>query len=185
VNFNRYWFPQLDKQGAVIDERHNGGGSAADYFIDYLKKPVNSYWAVRDGEGFRQPFGTLPGPKAMLIDEDAGSGGDYLPWLFRREKLGPLVGTRTWGGLVGIGGYPVLMDGGTVTAPHFAFYTPEGQFDVENKGVPPDIEVDLDPKAWREGRDAQLEKAVAVVMEALKAHPPVPVPKPVYPNYHR
>ncbi|MFN8011001.1 MAG: PDZ domain-containing protein [Holophagaceae bacterium] len=185
ANFNRYWFPQLDKQGAVLDERHNGGGSAADYFIDYLKKPVNSYWAVRDGLGFRQPFGTMPGPKAMLIDEDAGSGGDYLPWLFRREKLGPLVGTRTWGGLVGIGGYPVLMDGGTVTAPHFAFFTPEGQFDVENKGVPPDVEVDLDPKAWREGRDAQLEKAVALVMEALKAHPPVAVPKPVYPNYHR
>lgn len=185
VNFNRYWFPQLDKQGAVIDERHNGGGSAADYFIDYLKKPVNSYWAVRDGIGFRQPFGTMPGPKAMLINEDAGSGGDYLPWLFRREKLGPLVGTRTWGGLVGIGGYPALMDGGTVTAPHFAFFTPEGQFDVENKGVAPDVEVDLDPKAWREGRDAQLERAVALVMEALKAHPPVPVPKPVYPNYHR
>ena len=86
---------------------------------------------------------------------------------------------------MGIGGYPVLMDGGTVTAPHFAFFTPEGQFDVENKGVAPDVEVDLDPKAWREGRDAQLEKAVALVMEALKAHPPVPVPKPVYPNYHR
>jgi tricorn protease len=185
VNFNRYWFPQLDKAGAIIDERHNGGGSAADYFIDYLKKPVNSYWAVRDGVGFRQPFGTLAGPKAMLIDENAGSGGDYLPWLFRREKLGPLVGTRTWGGLVGIGGYPVLMDGGTITAPHFAFYTPEGQFDVENKGVAPDIEVDLDPKAWREGRDAQLEKAVALVLEALKTSPPAKPLQPVYPNYHK
>ncbi|MDR2697022.1 MAG: PDZ domain-containing protein [Holophagales bacterium] len=185
TNFNRYWFAQLDKDGAVIDERFNGGGSAADYIIDYLKKPVNSYWAMRDSEDSRQPFGTMPGPKVMMINEHAGSGGDYMPWLFRRAGLGLLIGKRTWGGLVGIGGYPNLMDGGSVTAPHFAFYTPEGQFDIENKGVAPDIEVELDPKAWREGRDTQLERAISVVMEELGKNPPVKVKRPAYPRYDR
>lgn len=185
TNFNRYYFSQLDKDGAVVDERFNGGGSAADYIIDYLKKPLNSYWAIRDQEDFRQPFGTLAGPKAMIVNEFAGSGGDYMPWLFRREKLGPLVGKRTWGGLVGIGGYPTLLDGGSVTAPHFAFYTPEGQWDIENKGVAPDVEVEQDPQAWRQGRDPQLEKAVELVLEAAKKAPAKKVARPAYPNYHR
>jgi len=185
TNFNRYWFAQLDKQGAVIDERFNGGGSAADYIIDYLKKPVNSYWAMREGEDIRQPFGTMFGPKTMLINEHAGSGGDYMPWLFKRAGLGPLIGKRTWGGLVGIGGYPTLMDGGTITAPHFAFYTPEGKFGIENEGVAPDLEVDLDPKAWREGRDTQLERGVKEVMDALQKQPSTQVKRPPYPNYHK
>ncbi|MCL1893455.1 MAG: PDZ domain-containing protein [Holophagaceae bacterium] len=185
TNFNRYWFAQLDKDGAVIDERFNGGGSAADYIIDYLKKPINSYWAVRDGKDWRQPFGSMPGPKAMLINENAGSGGDYMPWLFKRYGLGPLVGKRTWGGLVGIGGYPTLMDGGSVTAPHFAFYSPEGRFGIENEGVAPDVEVDLDPKAWRQGVDSQLEKAISLVMEELRKNPPVEVKRPPYPRYVR
>ncbi len=183
--FNRYFFSQLDKQGAVVDERYNSGGHAADYVVDYLKKPVNSYWALRDGEDFRQPVGAMPGPKAMLMNEYSGSGGDYLPYLFRRYGIGPLIGKRTWGGLVGIGGYPSLMDGGSVTAPNFAFYTPEGKWDIENRGVAPDIEIDLDPKAWREGRDVQLEKAVNWVMEELKKNPPKPVQRPPYPDYHK
>jgi len=186
ANFNRYFFSQLDKQGAVVDERFNGGGQAADYIIDYLSKPLLSYWAVRDGEDFRTPFGTLPGPKVMIINEYAGSGGDLMPWMFRRLGLGPLVGKRTWGGLVGIGGYPALIDGGTVTAPHFAFYSPEGKWEIENRGVAPDIEVELDPQAWRAGRDTQLERAVAVALEALAKNPPPAKPKrPDYPNYHR
>lgn len=184
TNFNRYYFSQLDKDGAVVDERFNGGGHAADYIIDYLRKPLMSYWAVRDGEDFRQPFGTMPGPKAMIINEYAGSGGDLMPWMFRRAGIGPLIGKRTWGGLVGIGGYPTLIDGGSVTAPHFAFYTPEGKWEIENYGVAPDIEVDMDPKAWRQGRDPQLEKAVEVVMEALKKNPPQKTKRPAYPNYH-
>jgi tricorn protease len=184
-NFNRYWFAQLDKEGAVVDERFNGGGSAADYIIDYLKKPINSYWAVRDGEDWRQPFGSMPGPKVMMINENAGSGGDYMPWLFKRAGLGPLIGKRTWGGLVGIGGYPSLMDGGSVTAPHFAFYSPEGKFGIENEGVAPDIEVDLEPKAWREGKDTQLERAIDEVMDALRKNPPVKVKRPPYPVYNR
>jgi tricorn protease len=184
TNFNRYYFAQLHKQGAVIDERFNSGGHAADYIIDYLKKPLNSYWAVRDGEDFRQPFGTMPGPKVMIINEYAGSGGDYMPWMFKRHNIGPLIGKRTWGGLVGIGGYPVLIDGGSVTAPHFAFYTPEGEWEVENHGVAPDVEVEMDPKAWRQGRDPQLEKAIEVAMAALQKNPPKPTKRPAYPNYH-
>jgi tricorn protease len=185
ANFNRYYFAQLHKQGAVIDERFNGGGHGADYIIDYLKKPLMSYWAVRDGDDFRQPFGTMPGPKAMIVNEYAGSGGDYMPWMFRRAGIGPLVGKRTWGGLVGIGGYPTLIDGGSVTAPHFAFYSPEGEWEVENHGVAPDIEVEMDPKAWREGHDPQLEKAVEVVMATLRRSPPPRHKRPAYPNYHK
>ncbi|HEY9433757.1 MAG TPA: PDZ domain-containing protein [Blastocatellia bacterium] len=182
--FNRYYFSQLDKQGAVVDERYNSGGQAADYVVDYLKKPLMSYWAVREGDDWRQPFGVMPGPKAMLINEYSGSGGDYLPYMFRRAQVGPLIGKRTWGGLVGIGGYPQLIDGGSVTAPHFAFYTPEGKWDIENHGVAPDIEIEFDPKAWREGRDIQLEKAVSWLMEELKKNPQKPVQRPPYPNYH-
>jgi tricorn protease len=182
--FNRYYFSQLDRQGAVVDERFNSGGQAADYVIDYLKKPLMSYWAVRDGDDWREPFGVMPGPKAMLINEYSGSGGDYLPYMFRRAQVGPLIGKRTWGGLVGIGGYPNLIDGGSVTAPHFAFYTPEGKWEIENHGVAPDIEIEFDPKAWREGRDIQLEKAVSWLMEEMKKNPPKPVQRPPYPNYH-
>ena len=184
TNFNRYYFAQLDRDGAVIDERFNGGGHAADYVIDYLRKPLMSYWSVRDGEDFRQPFGTMPGPKAMIVNEYAGSGGDLLPWMFRRAQIGPLVGKRTWGGLIGIGGYPTLIDGGSVTAPHFAFYSPEGQWEVENRGVAPDIEIDLDPAAWRKGHDTQLEKTVAWLMEELKKKPVKTTKRPPYPNYH-
>ncbi|HWC75992.1 MAG TPA: PDZ domain-containing protein, partial [Blastocatellia bacterium] len=184
TNFNRYYFAQLDKEGAVIDERFNGGGSAADYIVDYLRKPIMSYWAVREGQEATTPFGVIPGPKVMIVNEYAGSGGDLMPWMFRKQGIGPLIGKRTWGGLVGIGGYPQLIDGGSVTAPHFAFYNPNGEWEVENHGVAPDIEVDLDPKAWREGRDPQLDKAVEVAMAALKKNPPVRPKRPPYPNYH-
>jgi len=182
--FNRYFFPQTDKQGVVVDERFNSGGNAADYIIDYLRKPLMSYWAVREGEDFRTPFGTIPGPKVMMINQYAGSGGDLMPWMFRQAGVGPLIGKRTWGGLVGIGGYPSLIDGGSVTAPHFAFYTPDGKWEIENHGVAPDIEVELDPKAWRQGHDLQLEKAVEVAMAELKRHPVQPPHRPPYPNYH-
>ncbi|MEW6209587.1 MAG: PDZ domain-containing protein, partial [Acidobacteriota bacterium] len=184
TNFNRYYFSQLDKEGAVVDERFNGGGQAADYIIDYLRKPLMSYWAVRDGDDYRTPFGTMPGPKAMLVNEYAGSGGDLMPWMFRRAKIGPLIGKRTWGGLVGIGGYPVLIDGGSVTAPHFAFYSPEGKWEIENHGVAPDIEVEVDPKAWRAGRDPQLERAVEWLIEEIKKNPQQKTRRPDYPNYH-
>jgi tricorn protease len=182
--FNRYFFSQTDKQGMVVDERFNSGGQAADWVVDYLTKPLMSYWAVRAGDDFRQPFGTILGPKAMLVNEYSGSGGDLLPYMFRRAKVGPLIGKRTWGGLVGIGGYPQLIDGGSVTAPFFAFYTPEGQWQIENHGVDPDQVVEFDPAAWRHGKDPQLEKAVQYLLDELKRNPVKTPKRPPYPNYH-
>jgi tricorn protease len=185
TNFNRYYFAQLDKEGAVIDERFNSGGSAADYIVDHLGKEVVSYWAVREGMEATTPFGVLPGPKVMLANEYSGSGGDFLPWMFKRKKIGPVIGKRTWGGLVGVGGYPTLIDGGYVTAPHFGFYTAEGQWEVENHGTEPDVEIDLDPAAWRKGVDVQLEKAVQLALEALKKNPVKRPVRPAFPNYHK
>ncbi len=153
--FNRYYFSQVGKEGAVIDERYNGGGQAADYIVNFLSRPLLNFWKTRYGGVFTTPRGAIFGPKAMIINESAGSGGDLLPWYFRRLKLGPLVGTRTWGGLVGILGFPTLMDGGSVTAPNLAFFSPEGEWEVENHGVAPDAEVENDPKSAREGRDAR------------------------------
>jgi tricorn protease len=185
TNFNRYFFAQVDKQAAVIDERFNGGGLAADYIIEYLRRPLLNYWTARSGKVYSTPGGAIFGPKVMIINEFAGSGGDAMPWYFRKASVGKLVGTRTWGGLVGIGGYPPLLDGGGVTAPNFAFFSPDGTWDVENHGVAPDVEVDLDPYAVRAGRDPQLEKSVALVLEELKKNPPPQPKKPAYPNYHK
>ena len=137
TSFNRYFFAQVGREGAVIDERFNGGGSAADYVIDYLRRPLQNYWLTREGHDFTTPVGAIFGPKAMITNMYAGSGGDALPWYFRDAKLGPLVGTRTWGGLVGIYDYPALMDGGGVTAPRVAFYNRTGDWDIENHGVAP------------------------------------------------
>ena len=121
----------------------------------------------------------------MITNEYAGSGGDMMPWMFRHTKTGLLVGKRTWGGLVGLSEYPTLMDGGTVTAPNYGFFNPDGQWDVENKGVAPDIEVELDPKLVHEGHDPQLERAVAVALDELKEHPGSQPKRPAYPNYNR
>ncbi|HYX51856.1 MAG TPA: PDZ domain-containing protein [Candidatus Limnocylindrales bacterium] len=184
TSFNRYFFAQVGRDGAVIDERFNGGGSAADYVIDYLRRPLANYWMTREGQDFTTPVGAIFGPKAMIINQFAGSGGDALPWYFRDAKLGPLVGTRTWGGLVGIYDYPQLMDGGGVTAPRVAFYNRDGQWDVENHGVAPDIEVEITPKDWMTGRDPQLDKAVAAVMDGLKKNPLPVAKRPTFPNYH-
>jgi tricorn protease len=183
--FNRYFFAQLDKEGVVVDERFNGGGLAADYVIDYLRKPLLNYWTTRDGKVNTSPGGAIFGPKAMIVNEFAGSGGDLMPWYFHRAGVGPLVGKRTWGGLVGIGDYPPLLDGGSVTAPDFAFFTPEGTWEVENRGVPPDVEVEHDPYEVRKGHDPQLEKAVELVLEELKKNPPKKPKQPEYPNYHK
>jgi tricorn protease len=184
-NFNRYFFAQVGKDAVIIDERYNGGGKAADWVIDHLARPLVNFWSTRYGATYSTPEGQIFGPKVMIANEQAGSGGDYLPWAFRRAKLGPIVGTRTWGGLVGIGGYPALLDGGQVTAPHFAFWSPEGAWEVENHGVAPDVKVELDPKAWRAGRDPQLERAIQIALDELKKHPPTQYQRPPYPNYHR
>jgi tricorn protease len=184
TSFNRYFFAQLGREGAVIDERFNGGGSAADYVIDYLRRPLQNYWMTREGQDFTTPVGAIFGPKAMIINMYAGSGGDALPWYFRDAKLGPLVGTRTWGGLVGIYDYPQLMDGGSVTAPRVAFYSRNGEWEVENHGVAPDVEAEITPKDWMSGHDPQLEKAVTLVMDSLKKNPLPVAKRPAFPNYH-
>jgi len=181
IYFNRYFFSQLDKEGLVVDERFNGGGYAADYIVDMLNRPLLNYWATRDGKDFTTPLGSIFGPKAMIINEYAGSGGDALPLYFRRRKIGPLVGKRTWGGLIGIYDYPRLMDGGYVTAPRVAIWSPDGEWEVENIGVYPDIEVEMTPAEVINGHDPQLEKAVEVVLEALKKHPIHKPSRPPYP----
>ncbi|MBK8313210.1 MAG: PD40 domain-containing protein [Acidobacteria bacterium] len=184
TNFNRYYFSQIDREGVVIDERFNGGGTAADYIIDYMRRPLMNKWATREGEDFSTPSASIYGPKVMIINEYAGSGGDMMPWLFRKANVGPLVGKRTWGGLVGIYDYPQLVDGGGVTAPRVAFFNLQGEWDVENFGTPPDVEVDLNPADWRKGHDPQLEKAVQVALDLLRKNPLPKIKKPAYPNYN-
>ena len=184
TNFNRYYFAQTDKQGAIIDERFNGGGQVADYFIEVLGRHIESYWAPRYGKIEHTPNAGVYGPKVMIANEFSGSGGDALPWLFKQAKLGSLVGKRTWGGLVGISAIPVLMDGGHVTSPSVAFFSPKGEWDVENHGVDPDYVVEQDPKAVSEGHDPQLEKAVSLALEGLAKEPKTEVQRPAYPNYH-
>jgi tricorn protease len=180
--FKRYFYPQAQKDAIIVDERFNGGGSYADYYIDILRRPAISYWAMRYGDDMKTPTASIQGPKAMLIDETAGSGGDMLPWMFQNLKMGPLIGKRTWGGLVGILGFPVLMDGGTITAPNFAIWTPEQGWVVENVGVAPDIEVEMSPAAVIAGHDPQLEKAIEVLMADLKKNPPARPKRPAYPS---
>jgi tricorn protease len=185
TNFNRYYFAQIGKEGAVIDERFNGGGQIADYIIDNLSRPLTNFFMTRAGEPFSTPQEAIFGPKAMIINEYAGSGGDAMPWLFRQRNIGPLIGKRTWGGLVGIVGFPALIDGGSVTAPDLAFYNLKGEWDVENHGVTPDVEVEYDPALVRAGHDPQLEKAVQVVMTELEKHPAPHYHQPPFPNYHK
>src|SRR3954470_21527022 len=184
TSFNRYFFSQVGKEGAIIDERFNEGGQLADYIVDHLRRPLMSKVVTREGHDWSSPSEAIFGPKVMIINEMSGSGGDALPWYFRKSRIGPLIGKKTWGGLVGIGGYPELIDGGRVTAPRAAIYGLNGEWEVENHGIAPDIEVDLDPAAWRQGRDAQLEKAIEVVMQQLKEHPLPEIKRPPYPNYH-
>ncbi|RPD44410.1 S41 family peptidase [Paracnuella aquatica] len=178
--FKRYFFPQANRAAIIVDERFNGGGQLADYYIDLLKRPVQSYWRYRHGKDQKAPNASIQGPKVMLIDESAGSGGDYLPFLFRQAKLGTLVGKTTWGGLVGILGFPEFIDGGEVTAPNLAFFDENG-FGIENVGTPPDIEVEQWPADVIAGRDPQLEKAIQVVMDELKKNPPKKAPAPKAP----
>ena len=185
INFNRYYFAQVGKQAAVIDERYNHGGEIADYIIDMLKRPLRNCDITREGEQFCSPLAQIYGPKTMVINEMSGSGGDALPWMFKQDKVGPLVGTRTWGGLVGIYGYPPLLDGGFITAPRVAIFGLHGEWEVENHGIAPDIEVENDPASVAAGHDPQLERAVEVTLEALKAHPVVIPEHPPYPNYHK
>jgi tricorn protease len=185
TNFNRYFYPQLDRQALILDERYNQGGLIADYIVNVLSQKHLSNAIERDGKPVHDPQGAIFGPKAMIINQSAGSGGDAMPWYFRKAQLGTLVGVRTWGGLVGIGGYPPLIDGGFVTAPRYAIYGLDGDWEVEGHGIAPDVTVEELPKEAAAGHDAQLERALAIVMQQLKDHP-VPIsPLPPYPNFHK
>ena len=185
TSFNRYFFAQVDKQGLILDERFNGGGQVADYVINVLNRPLLSFNTFRYGAITRTPTGSIPGPKVMIINEVAGSGGDMMPWMFHYTKTGTLVGKRTWGGLIGILGFPDLMDGGFVTAPNVRIFSPSGEWIAENTGVTPDIEVDLDPKTVSEGHDPQLERAVSIALDELKKNPLAEPHRPAYPDYRR
>jgi tricorn protease len=182
TSFNRYYFAQIGKQGMVIDERFNGGGMVDDYMVEAMARPLMSMWTTRYGKDFTSPLAAVFGPKVMLINQYAGSGGDYFPWHFRQRKLGPIVGKRTWGGLVGILVFPNLVDGGYVTSPNLAFYNPNGTWEIEGHGVPPDIDVELDPYLWRQGRDSQLERAVEEAMKLIATTPVPQIKKPAYPD---
>jgi len=178
VNFNRYYFAQQDKEGAVIDERFNGGGSVADYFVDLMSRPLMAYFATRDGKEVTTPIAQIFGPKVMIINEYAGSGGDALPYFFRFRKIGPLVGKRTWGGLVGHHGGVDLIDGGYISSPNLAMYNVDGEWDVENVGVAPDIEVEMTPAKVIRGGDPQLEHAVKEALKMLEKNPVKLAPRP-------
>ncbi len=184
VNFNRYYFAQQDKQGAVIDERFNGGGLLDDYMVDLMTRSVRAALTneVPDGIPFQLPAGIL-GPKALLINERAGSGGDYFPWAFRQQEVGPLIGATTWGGLVKSSVHYGFVDGGAMTAPDNAVFDPvKGEFIAENTGIAPDIAVRQDAKSLNAGRDPQLERAVEEVLRMLGETKPVEVVNPAYPR---
>jgi tricorn protease len=176
--FTRYFYAQQDKDGAVIDERYNHGGMVADYIVNELDRKLMGYFALRDGTPSTSPIAGIYGPKVMLINESAGSGGDALPYMFRLRKIGPLIGTRTWGGLVGTLGLPATIDGGGITAPSLAFYNLKGEWDVENIGVAPDIEVEYTAADVIKGRDPQLERAVQEALRLLELNPVRRVPRP-------
>ena len=176
--FTRYFYAQQDKDGAVIDERYNHGGMVADYIVNELDRKLMGYFALRDGTPSTSPIAGIYGPKVMLINESAGSGGDALPYMFRLRKIGPLIGTRTWGGLVGTLGLPATIDGGGITAPILAFYNLKGEWDVENIGVAPDIEVEYTAADVMKGRDPQLERAVQEALRLLELNPVRRVPRP-------
>jgi tricorn protease len=172
-SFNRYYFSQQDKKGVVVDERFNGGGSAADYIIDVLQRDFDGYFNNVAGERypFTSPAAGIWGPKVMIINEMAGSGGDLMPYMFKRRKIGLLVGKRTWGGLVHTADTPPFIDGGSMIAPRGGFFTRDNRWAVENEGVAPDVDVENWPKDVIAGRDPQLERAVQEAMRMLKEHP--------------
>ncbi len=178
----RQFYGQRDRAALIIDERWNGGGQIPTRFIELLNRPVTNYWARRDGKDWTWPPDSHQGPKAMLANGLAGSGGDMFPWLFKHNKIGKVIGTRTWGGLVGISGNPSFIDGGSITVPTFGFYEADGTWGVEGHGVDPDIEVIDDPALMQNGADPQLDAAINHLLDELKANPYSPPARPASPN---
>ncbi len=176
----RQFLAQFHKEGLIVDERFNSGGQIPDRFIELLKRPALAFWAVRDGKDWQWPPVAHFGPKVMLINGWSGSGGDAFPDYFRKAGLGPLIGTRTWGGLIGMSGIPQLIDGGIATVPTFRMYDPDGKWFKEGHGVDPDIEVNEDPALLAEGTDPQLKRAVDEVLRVLGEKPFAIPPRPSY-----
>lgn len=167
----RQYRAQINKEGMIIDERFNSGGQIPDRFIELLNRPIDSYWRTRDGVPWQTPPIANDGPKVMLMNGWSGSGGDAFPYYFKKNGLGPLIGKRTWGGLIGISGTPAFVDGGSVTAPTFSIYDTDGKWIIEGHGVEPDIEVVDDPTQLAKGVDPQLERAIREVMDAVAKQP--------------
>ncbi len=178
----RQFAAQFHKQGLIVDERFNSGGQIPDRFIELLNRPALSFWAVRSGVDWQWPPVANFGPKVMLINGWSGSGGDAFPYYFKKAGVGPLIGTRTWGGLIGISGAPPLVDGGRATVPTFRMYSTEGEWFEEGYGVDPDIEVIDDPTQLARGVDPQLERAIQEVLRMLEQSPPVVAKRPPYEN---
>ena len=178
----RQFYGQLDKDALIVDERWNGGGQIPTRFIELLNRSNTNYWARRHGNDWPWPPDSHQGPKCMLINGLAGSGGDCFPYYFRQAGIGKLIGMRTWGGLVGISGNPGLIDGGGVTAPTFAFYENDGTWGVEGHGVDPDIEVIDDPALMIDGGDPQLDKAIEHMLAELRRNPYMAPKRPTYPD---
>ncbi len=179
--FSKQYYPQVDKQGIIVDERFNGGGFIPDFFTERLRRTTLTKWSTRDGADFRTPTTAIDGPKCILINQYAGSGGDAFPYYFRQLGIGPLIGMRTWGGLVGISHNLPLVDGGVVTLPDFGMWDPvSGRWVVENHGVDPDIEVENTPSEMVAGRDPQLERAIEWALGELAKNPPPRVARPAY-----
>lgn len=181
----RQFVAQFHKPGLIIDERFNSGGQIPDRFVELMNRPRLGYWGVRDGKDWQWPPVAHHGPKVMLINGWSGSGGDAFPYYFKEAGLGPLIGTRTWGGLIGMTGSPSLIDGGNVTVPTFGIYNNEGEWIIENYGVEPDIEIIDDPTRMARGEDVQLERAIEEVLQRLEANPPRHPEKPEYPDRSR
>ena len=181
-NLVRQFVGQFGRKALIIDERWNGGGQIPTRFIEMLNRPITNYWARRDNQDWKWPPDAHHGPKCMLINGLAGSGGDMFPWLFKYNNLGKVIGTRTWGGLVGISGNPSLIDGGTVTVPTFGFYEKDGTWGVEGHGVDPDIEVIDDPSLMVDGGDPQLDAAIALMIQEIELNPYAPPARPADPD---
>ena len=176
----RMWRAQTHKQGLIVDERWNSGGQIPDRFIELLNRPVMAHWGVRDGRDWTTPFVPTPQAKVMMANRWSGSGGDCFPWLFQQKKLGPVIGTRTWGGLIGMTGCPSLIDGGSVTVPTFSIYDNTGKWIIEGHGVDPDIAVIDDPAQLAKGIDPQLERSITEINAILEKNPVVQPKKPTY-----
>lgn len=179
--FMRFYYAQSGKDAIIIDERHNGGGYIADFLVREMMKDIVAFSRTRHGEDFTIPPMGVYGPKVMLANEMAGSGGDILPWLFKHHKVGPVIGKRTWGAMISNYGFS-LADGGRISSPDDAMYDIRGKWIIENVGTSPDIEVELDPYLWRQGKDAQLERAITEIQRLLAATPNRRPQRPNYPS---